>query len=87
VQRDIKFISGINKFICGCFCSQAVPAHPSGKGCIGARNMLRSKEEGFRNWNVIKHQRKDVGRSGQNDQHVMTRFSRDEHVVPKRRSR
>jgi len=70
--KDIKFVPGINRFIYGCFFSQAIPAHPSGKGRLGARYVLRSKEEGVKNWNVTKHQRKGVGRSGRNEQHVMT---------------
>ena len=64
-------------FIYGCFFSQTVPAHPSGKGRLGARYVLRSNEEvvgnwDVTNWDVTKYQRKDVDRSGKNDQHVMT---------------
>ena len=33
--------------------------------------MLRSEEKGVRNWNVIMHQRKDIGLSGKDDQHVI----------------
>jgi len=51
--------------------------------------VLSSKEEGVRNWNVTKHQRKGFGRSGQNDQHVTTRsvgtntlFRNVGHVLP-----